>query len=92
VKLLFIAEKYPPIVGGGETQLAQLATGLVKLGYDVTVGTDRTGVDVEPDAGGVRIVPSPRLRRACQGPFDCREASRTCIGSSRPCRTTPCTS
>lgn len=73
MRLLVIAEKYPPIVGGGETQLAQLATGLVKLGYDVTVATDRTGVDLEPDAGGVRVVHVPGLRRACQG-LDCREA------------------
>jgi glycosyltransferase involved in cell wall biosynthesis len=73
MKLLFIAEKYPPIVGGGETQLEQLATSLVSLGHQVTVATDRDGVGTGPDPRGVRLVHLAGLRRACSS-LDCHEA------------------
>jgi len=38
-KILIVAEKYPPIVGGGETHIQNLAEGLLGHGYDVTVLT-----------------------------------------------------
>jgi glycosyltransferase involved in cell wall biosynthesis len=73
MRLMIIAEKYPPIVGGGETQLAQLAAGVVSMGHEVTLGTDRAGVDVEPEDRGVRVVHVPGLQRACNV-LHCHEA------------------
>jgi len=75
MNVLFLAEKYPPIVGGGETQLAQLAAGLAAMGHRVTVATDRTGVAAEPDATGVRVVHVPGLQRACKE-LHCYEAAQ----------------
>ena len=73
MRLLILAEKYPPIVGGGETQLAQLSASLVAMGHHVIVGTDRSGVDVEPDHGGVEVVHVPGLQQACTR-LDCYQA------------------
>lgn len=43
MRLLIITEKYPPIVGGGETHIEQLAVQLSKLGVEVHVLTDLAG-------------------------------------------------
>ncbi|MFI9634899.1 glycosyltransferase family 4 protein [Nocardia sp. NPDC051929] len=71
MKLLLIAEKYPPIVGGGETHLHQLAVGLSALGHEVTVVTEAVG-EANGAAGyrdgtdGVRVVEVHGLADACQ--------------------------
>jgi len=43
MRLLIISEKYPPIVGGGETHIEQLAIQLSTLGVEVHVLTDFVG-------------------------------------------------
>ncbi|MFC5286634.1 glycosyltransferase family 4 protein [Actinokineospora guangxiensis] len=52
MRVLLIAEKYPPVVGGGETHLHQLAEGLVAQGNDVVVLTE--AVDPGLDSAGYR--------------------------------------
>jgi len=42
MKIAYLASKFPPIVGGGETQIFLLATHMAKLGHDVTVITDES--------------------------------------------------
>lgn len=40
MKIAYLASKFPPIVGGGETQVFLLAKNMSKLGHSVTVITD----------------------------------------------------
>lgn len=42
MKIAYLASKFPPIIGGGETQVYLLAKYMAKLGHDVTVVTDET--------------------------------------------------
>ena len=66
MRVLMVAEKYPPLVGGGETHLEQLATGLAAAKHDVTVATDSRGSGPAQDfRDGVRIVDVPGLAEAC---------------------------
>jgi glycosyltransferase involved in cell wall biosynthesis len=66
--VLLIAEKYPPVVGGGETHLEQLAIGLAAAKHEVTVATDGKGLRPSVDCrDGVRIVDLPGLADACSG-------------------------
>ncbi|MDD3679721.1 MAG: glycosyltransferase, partial [Candidatus Shapirobacteria bacterium] len=39
MKICLVASKFPPIVGGGETYIYLLATGLAKRGHNVSVVT-----------------------------------------------------
>ncbi|MCK7624499.1 glycosyltransferase family 4 protein [Streptomyces sp. RS10V-4] len=69
MKILLVAEKYPPIVGGGETHLHQLAEGLVARGHEVTVATE--AVPDGPERrfyreGAVRLRELTGLMDACQ--------------------------
>lgn len=75
MKILFVAEKYPPTVGGGETHLHQLAEGLAARGHDVTVLTERTAaVDMQGyRSGAVTVKEVTGLEAACAR-FDCKEA------------------
>ncbi|MFI1885951.1 glycosyltransferase family 4 protein [Streptomyces jumonjinensis] len=69
MKILLVAEKYPPIVGGGETHLHQLAEGLVARGHDVTVATEAVPDSPERNLyreGPVRIFEVTGLMDACQ--------------------------
>ncbi|KOV35579.1 hypothetical protein ADK60_08940 [Streptomyces sp. XY431] len=69
MKILLVAEKYPPIVGGGETHLHQLAEGLAARGHEVTVVTETVPPGPERDAyrtGAVRVVEVDGLIDACQ--------------------------
>jgi glycosyltransferase involved in cell wall biosynthesis len=75
MKILFVAEKYPPTVGGGETHLHQLAEGLAARGHDVTVLTEPTD-QADPHgyrSGTVRIREVTGLAAACER-FDCKDA------------------
>ncbi|MEE1831704.1 glycosyltransferase family 4 protein [Streptomyces sp. SP17KL33] len=69
MKVLLVAEKYPPIVGGGETHLHQLAEGLVARGHTVTVCTEAVPDGPERALyreGPVRIREVTGLVDACQ--------------------------
>ena len=66
IRALFVSEKYPPIVGGGETHLQQLAEGLVAHGYEVTVCTDREVTGSAENINGVKILTVPGLKAACR--------------------------
>ncbi|MCT1549638.1 glycosyltransferase family 4 protein [Brevibacterium casei] len=71
MKILFVVEKYPPVVGGGETHVQQVASDLVNLGHDVSVVTERllsqTGLEKYRDGSdGVRVVEIDGLVEACQ--------------------------
>ncbi|MFI5527200.1 glycosyltransferase family 4 protein [Kitasatospora sp. NPDC051853] len=76
MKILLVAEKYPPVVGGGETHLQQLAEGLAARGHTVTVCTE--AVEDGPDRalyreGPVRVREVTGLVAACQR-MDAKEA------------------
>ncbi|TBO61503.1 glycosyltransferase family 1 protein [Streptomyces kasugaensis] len=69
MKILLVAEKYPPIVGGGETHLHQLAEGLVTRGHEVTVATEAVPDGPERRLyreGAVRVHEVTGLMDACQ--------------------------
>ncbi|MYT29972.1 MULTISPECIES: glycosyltransferase family 4 protein [unclassified Streptomyces] len=69
MKILLVAEKYPPIVGGGETHLHQLAEGLVARGHEVTVATEAVPDGPERRLyreGAVRIRELTGLMDACR--------------------------
>lgn len=69
MKLLLLAQKYPPIVGGGETHLQNLAEGLVARGHQVSVLTSRpdSALDVMPyRQAGVRVDYLEGLSEACR--------------------------
>ncbi|HYL41607.1 MAG TPA: glycosyltransferase, partial [Candidatus Binatus sp.] len=64
MKVLMVAQWYPPIVGGEELHVANLSRALVDRGHDVMVATLRqTGLPAEERRDGVRIV---RLEGALQ--------------------------
>jgi glycosyltransferase involved in cell wall biosynthesis len=76
MKIQFIAEKYPPVVGGGETHLHQIAEGLAHRGHDVTVVTESVPDTPEARAyrrGQVSVQEISGLAAACQR-FDCQQA------------------
>ncbi|MGC4761780.1 glycosyltransferase family 4 protein [Micromonospora sp. DT46] len=76
MRILLVAEKYPPIVGGGETHVHQLAEGLVKLGHEVTVVTEAVQPSAEWSAyrsSKVRVREVSGLMAACQR-LECRDA------------------
>jgi glycosyltransferase involved in cell wall biosynthesis len=76
MKIQFVAEKYPPVVGGGETHLHQIAEGLAARGHDVTVVTEKVPDTAEARAyrgGRVNVREITGLTAACQR-FDCQEA------------------
>jgi len=68
VRISLLTEKYPPVVGGGETHLHQLATGLAERGHSITVMTEpHDGEDVEGyRSADVQFVPVPGLADACR--------------------------
>ncbi len=66
MRILLVAEKYPPIAGGGETHLELLATGLAAANHEVTVATDGKGLRPSADdRDGVHILDLPGLADAC---------------------------
>lgn len=76
MKILFIAEKYPPVVGGGETHLHQIAEGLAGRGHDVTLVTEAVPPGPESRTyrqGRVRVREISGFAAACQQ-FDCKDA------------------
>ncbi|MDQ0790764.1 glycosyltransferase involved in cell wall biosynthesis [Streptomyces sp. B3I7] len=76
MRILLIAEKYPPIVGGGETHVQQLAEGLVEHGHEVTVLTEAVPPGSERDryrSGKVTVRETTGLVAACQK-LDCKDA------------------
>jgi glycosyltransferase involved in cell wall biosynthesis len=63
---LFLTEKYPPVVGGGESHIRDLAHGLVANGHQVTVLTETPGwVDSAERTGPVDFHEVPGLLEAC---------------------------
>jgi glycosyltransferase involved in cell wall biosynthesis len=73
---VFLTEKYPPVVGGGETHIRDLAEGLVAAGHRVTLLTETPGwVDRSTARGDPRvdIREVPGLVRAC-GSMDLKVA------------------
>jgi glycosyltransferase involved in cell wall biosynthesis len=76
MKILMVAEKYPPVVGGGETHVHQLAEGLADRGVEVTVLTE--AVERGPEharyrSGKVALHEVSGLVAACQR-LDCKAA------------------
>jgi hypothetical protein len=88
VKILLAAEKYPPVVGGGETHVHRLAECLAARGHELTVVTRRHRHVVAARRGqtGPRARAGPagvvRARRA-RGP-----ARAAPVPAARPARTT----
>ncbi|MFI6527675.1 glycosyltransferase family 4 protein [Streptomyces uncialis] len=76
MKITLIAEKYPPVVGGGETHVHQVAEGLAAEGHDVTVVTEAAPASAERDlyrTGNVTVKEVTGLVAACQR-LDCKDA------------------
>ncbi|KOG58355.1 hypothetical protein ADK38_42870, partial [Streptomyces varsoviensis] len=76
MRILLIAEKYPPVVGGGETHVHQLAEGLAERGNEVTVLTEAVPSGPERDryrTGKVTVREITGLVAACQR-LDCKDA------------------
>lgn len=76
MRILLIAEKYPPVVGGGETHVHQLAEGLAALGHEMTVLTEAVPPGPERDtyrSGKVTIRETTGLVASCQR-LDCKDA------------------
>jgi glycosyltransferase involved in cell wall biosynthesis len=76
MRILLIAEKYPPVVGGGETHLHQLAEGLAERENDVTVLTEAVPSGPERKryrSGKVTVREITGLAAACQR-LDCKDA------------------
>ncbi|MEI5100652.1 glycosyltransferase family 4 protein [Streptomyces sp. PmtG] len=76
MRISLIAEKYPPVVGGGETHVHQLAEGLALAGHDVTVVTEAAPAGAERDlyrTGKVTVTEVTGLVDACQR-LDCKDA------------------
>jgi glycosyltransferase involved in cell wall biosynthesis len=66
MRILMLAQFYPPILGGEERHVASLSEELVKRGHDVAVATlQQPGMDQEEVTAGVRIFRLPStLQRA----------------------------
>ncbi|QKW48226.1 glycosyltransferase family 4 protein [Streptomyces buecherae] len=76
MRIMLIAEKYPPVVGGGETHVHQLAEGLAGAGHDVTVVTEAVPAGRERDlyrTGKARVKEVSGLVDACQR-LACKDA------------------
>ncbi|MFC9222508.1 glycosyltransferase family 4 protein [Streptomyces sp. NPDC021218] len=76
MRITLIAEKYPPVVGGGETHVHQLAEGLAGAGHDVTVVTEAAPAGRERDlyrTGKARVKEVSGLVDACQR-LACKDA------------------
>jgi glycosyltransferase involved in cell wall biosynthesis len=76
MKILLVAEKYPPIVGGGETHVHQLADGLAGRGHQVSVLTEEVGRSAQWATyrdGSVEVIEMTGLMAACQR-LDCKDA------------------
>lgn len=74
MKVALVAQKYPPIVGGGETHLQNLADGLAEHGCDVTVLTSDPGSDPGRYRNpAVRIEYIDGLWAACES-LSCKDA------------------
>ena len=64
MRVLMLAQWYPPLVGGEELHVANLSAALVSRGHEVTVATLlQPGLPAEQIEGGVRVV---RLRGTLQ--------------------------
>jgi glycosyltransferase involved in cell wall biosynthesis len=64
MRVLMLAQWYPPLVGGEELHVANLSSALVAGGHEVTVATLlQEGLEAESLDGGVRVV---RLQGALQ--------------------------
>lgn len=71
-----VAEKYPPIVGGGETHVHQLAEGLAGRGHRVSVLTEKVGRSAQwanYRDGLVEVIEMTGLMAACKS-LDCKDA------------------
>ena len=70
-RVLFLAESFHPVLGGGETHLRQLAAALVTLGMPATVMTRRSEAAWPPEETqeGVRIVRLPPSGPARTGKY-----------------------
>lgn len=55
MRVLQLAQFYPPVIGGEERHVRNLARGLAAAGHDVHVATLRTGEDDAPEDPGVRV-------------------------------------
>lgn len=67
IHICILTEKYPPIVGGGESHLEALAQGLALAGHEVTVLTETPAqFSPRPPAVGLRFIEIPGLVSACQ--------------------------
>jgi D-inositol-3-phosphate glycosyltransferase len=57
-RICFVLDSYPPAIGGAETALQQIAKGLAKRNFDVTVITTRFGKDASAlsDREGITVV------------------------------------
>lgn len=68
MKVLLLHEKYPPIVGGGETHVWLLAEGLAQKGHKVTVATRDPLVDASTYRNAlVEVCYLPGFQEACFG-------------------------
>ncbi|MDT0442711.1 glycosyltransferase family 4 protein [Streptomyces johnsoniae] len=69
-----MAQRYPPIAGGGETHIQNLADGLSGRGYDVTVLTSDPGAEARRYRhAGVSIEYVDGFWAACQS-LECKDA------------------
>ena len=64
MRILLLAQWYPPIIGGEELHVRNLAVDLVRRGHDVTVGTlAQAALPMTEETDGVKVV---RLRSSVQ--------------------------
>ncbi|HEX9189454.1 MAG TPA: glycosyltransferase family 4 protein [Vicinamibacteria bacterium] len=70
-RVLFLAESFHPVLGGGEAHVRRLAAGLVAAGDGATVVTRRGEASwpAEEDMGGVRVVRVPPAGPGRTGKF-----------------------
>ena len=68
MNVALVTEKFPPVVGGGESHIQSLAEGLAARGHAVTVLTETPAGTARPgrSAAAIDIREVPGLVRACQ--------------------------